>query len=548
MEKGRNEYTFDTVPTVSTQRSTFARPTRTVKTTCNVGSLIPLIVDTDVLPGQTTKASFGLVARTTTPKTTVMDTMYADLYAFAVPWRILWTHFKEFLGENTTGTWAQTTEYTIPCLKTADTTMVKGTIWDYFNLPTGIANLSIPALAFRAYCLIWNDWFRDQNYMAPVTIPLGDDDVFANADNAITGGKPLPVCKFHDYFTSLLPAPQKGAAETLPLGTSAPILVSETPQNTIIGGKELTWTNTITGDLLKTSGGNVQPIAINNAGSTQLSAQNVTGGSITLAPRNLYADLAQATASTMNALRIVGAGQRNKEKDARGGTRVTEIYQNHFGVSNPDGRMQRPEYLGGKRIPVEMQQVAQTSATSGSEPLGTTSAYSQTIDTDGIYVKSFTEHTIVMYLVAIRYTHSYQQGIERQWLKKRKYDLFWPSFANIGEVPAYKSQIRATGTDADNEVLGYQEPWVEYKVKPNVITGAMRSTYATPLDMYHYADYYTTTPVISADFIAETPSYVDRTLTMNHTVEDQFKIDFALKETVTMPMPLHSVPGFFDHF
>ena len=276
MENGRNAYSFDTVPTVSTQRSTFERPVRTVKTTCNVGSLIPLIVDTDVLPGQTTKASFGLVARTTTPKTTTMDTMYADIYAFAVPWRILWTHFKEFIGENTTGTWTQTTEYTIPCLKTADTTIVKGTIWDYFNLPTGIANLSVPALAFRAYCLIWNDWFRDQNYMAPITIPLGDDDVFANADNAITGGKPLPVCKFHDYFTSLLPAPQKGAAETLPLGTSAPILVSETPQNTIIGGKELNWTNTITGELLKTSGGNVQPIAINNTGSTQLAGQTIS--------------------------------------------------------------------------------------------------------------------------------------------------------------------------------------------------------------------------------------------------------------------------------
>ena len=421
MPNGRNQYSFETVPTVATQRSTFSRPIRTVKTTCNVGQLIPLIVDTDVLPAEARKAAFALVARATTPKLTVMDTMYADVYAFATPWRILWAHFKEFLGENTTGTWAQKTEYLVPVLKTVDTTMVKGTIWDYFNLPTGVANLQIPILAFRAYCLIWNDWFRDQNYMAPVTIPLDDNDVVANAANAITGGKPLPVCKFHDYFTSLLPAPQKGEAETIPLGKSAPVIFNpETPK----------WTG-------GAGSGQIDSVQINGNNNTLKNAD--TGAEIY---PNMLADLSTAVAATLNALRIVGAGQRYKEKDARGGSRVTEIYQNHFGVSNPDGRMQRPEYLGGKRIPIEMQQVAQTSMTSGNEALGTTSAYSLTVDGDGMYVKSFTEHTIIMYLVCIRYEHSYQQGIERQWWKRRKYDLFWPSFANIGEVPAYKGQFK----------------------------------------------------------------------------------------------------------
>lgn len=555
----RNTYSYNNVPTVQIERSKFVRE-RGLTTTANVGKLIPLIVDSDVLPGQTTSASATMVIRMTTPVNPFMGNLYGDLYAFGYPQRLAWDEWVEMMGENKDGAWAQTIEKTVPQLKANNTTgFAKGSVFDYMGLPILVPNIEVSQLPFRMYVEIWNEWFRNQSYTAPQANPKDSTNIMQGT-LARAGGDLLPVYKFKDRFTSVLPQAQKGDPVILNIGKEAPIkllsgLVNGNGQFTtanadlaVPGKGQLTHRNlSYTGDPSFAINTN-NKAGLNDYTGTISSSDAAPNGLIIDPNGTLYADLANAVALSMNALRYMGAEQRDLEKDARGGTRYTEILQNKFGVSNPDSRMQRPEYLGGKRIPIQVNQVAQTSASTAESELGRITGYSLTIDKDHIFTKSFTEHMMVMYLLAIRYDHSYSFGIEKQWTRKRKFDFYHPSFAHIGEVPLLNKEIFAQGNATDEQVFGIQEAWSEYKVKPNIVTAAMRPKYPTGLTSWTLTDDYSSLPVCSTEWLIEDIDIVDRVLAVSHTVEDQFKIDMALVEVVTMPMPLHSVPGWFDHF
>ncbi len=536
---------------IDMQRSMFDRSTG-LKTTFNTGKLIPILVD-EILPGDTFKVDTGLVVRMATPIHPVMDMAYLDLYYFFVPNRLTWEHWKEFNGENTSSAWEQTTEYEVPQITSPSGGWNKGTIADYMGLPIGISGLSVARLPITAYCLIWNEWFRDQNLQDPCYINLDETTLNGSnsgdyVTNAQLGAEPLPVNKYHDYFTSALPAPQKGPAVTLPLGNVAPI---ELASNTNAGMLKVAntraiasgWTGTPDQNLGLHVGGSLS--GETTGGLYQESSNNV-GQALVYDPNGtLQTDLSNATAATINQLRQAFQIQRLYEKDARGGTRYIEIIKSHFGVTSPDGRQQRPEYLGGKRIPITTQQVLQTSSTNTTSPQGNTAAFSVTEDADETFTKSFTEHGLLMGLVCVRTQHTYQQGIERMWSRKRRFDYYWPALANIGEQAILNKEIYAQGTSADEEAFGYQEAWAEYRYKPNRISGAFRSTYAQSLDVWHYGDNYDAQPILSNAWIQETDVNMARTLAVQN--EDQFIADFYFKITSTRPLPMYSIPGLIDH-
>lgn len=530
---------FSMLPRNQFERSKF-QIEHTHKTTFNAGKLIPFFCEMDVLPGDTYKMTTSAIIRMSTPKYPVMDNCYADFYYFFIPNRLVWEHWKEFNGENRNGAWTNSTEYEIPTLTTPIGGALTGTLMDYFGIPIGVENIEFNALPIRAYVLTWNEWFRDQNVTAPLTENTGDANATADNENPVLGGTPLSVYKYHDYFTSCLPQPQKGEAITSPLGTTAPVVGN----GQAIGVKG-TNTGVLVARDIGTDAGIVKGVLFgtnneNMPNGTLYKFTNSTG---------LEVDLTQATASTINALRLAFATQRILEKDARGGTRYTEIVRNHFGVISPDARQQRPEYLGGKRVPINMQQVVQTSSTiEGVSAQGNTAAMSLTGDTDNSFTKSFTEHGIILGLVCIRQDHTYQQGLERGWSRKRRLDYYWPSLAHLGEQPVLMKELYARGTNADNEVFGYQERWAEYRYKPNRISGEFRSTYDRPLDSWHYGDLYEDAPVLSTEFLQETAQYIDRTLTVTSTLQNQFIADFYMAITAVRPMPIYSVPGLLDHF
>lgn len=534
---------------IDIQRSTFNRSTQH-KTTFNAGQLIPIYVD-EVLPGDTFKIETSSVIRMSTPIHPTMDNANLDIYYFFVPARIVWEHWKELNGENNTTAWEQTTEYEVPQITAPTGGWEKGTIMDYMGIPTKVQNISVNHLPIRAYVKIWNDWFRDQNVQDPAF--LTNEDATTDGSNgnvyqsdAQKGGMPLPVNKYHDYFTSALPAPQKGPAVLLPLGNEAPVhsVIDNVPTTTNIGQmSEMKIRETITKDeptgnyLLAQSYGRLAP---SNTGATIPSGARYE-------PANLWADLTQATAATVNELRQAFQIQKLYEKDARGGTRYIEVIKSHFGVTSPDARQQRPEYLGGNRIPININQVLQTSSTDTTSPQGNTAAFSLTGNTNDSFTKSFTEHGYIIGLACVRTEHTYQQGIERMWNRKRRFDFYWPALANIGEQAILNQEIYAQGTTADTEAFGYQEAWAEYRYKPSRVSGAFRSNYDQSLDVWHYADYYTSLPILSDTWMRETKANIDRTLAVSSEVEDQFIADFYFKIINTRPMPIYSIPGLIDH-
>lgn len=547
----RNENTrFALNPTnLDIARSTFRRD-HSVKLSFNVGDVIPFYVD-EVLPGDTFQVKTSMVARLQTLLTPMMDNLYLDTYFYFVPNRIVWQHWRELMGENTQSAWIPTTEYSVPQVTAPSGGWSIGSIADYMGIPTGVANLSVNALPFRAYALIMNEWFRDENLSDPLNIPVDDATLAgSNGTNYITdvvkGGMPFKAAKFHDYFTSALPAPQKGPDVTIPVsqGSNLPVV----PLSDKVSDSLLTQNYTAK----FSSGSPTSPSGIFFTPSgAQTSVTVSTSGSGAQIPviNNLWAiDDGSVSAATINQLRMAFQIQKLYEKDARGGTRYIEILKSHFGVTSPDARLQRPEYLGGNRIPVNINQVVQNSATQADgTPLGDTAAFSVTTDVHGDFIKSFVEHGFVIGIMVARYDHTYQQGLERFWSRRDRLDYYFPVFANIGEQPILNKEIYAQGTDQDNEVFGYQEAWADYRYKPSRVAGEMRSKAPASLDVWHLADEYTQLPKLSDAWIREDKTNVDRVLAVTSSVSNQMFADLYVQCKATRPMPMYSIPGLIDH-
>lgn len=548
---------------IDMSRSTFDRSS-SLKTSFNVGDLVPFFID-EVLPGDTFKVKTSKVVRMPALLTPIMDNIYLDTYYFFVPNRLTWNHWKEFNGENTESAWIPKTEYEIPQLTAPDGGWQVGTIADYFGLPTGVSGISVSSLPFRAYALIVNEWFRDQNLQDPLVIPLDDATVEGvNSATFVTdvakGGKPFICAKYYDYFTSALPSPQKGPDVTIPVsaGSNLPVVGN---------GNALALTGSTAASLTQAryiddSGSlNVRSFTMPVATGYQQSAATVSGDRLTLGvptASQFGDDLSKSgliaindgavSMATINQLRLAFQIQKMYERDARGGTRYIEILKSHFGVTSPDARLQRPEYLGGNRIPININQVVQSSATdSNSTPQGNVAGYSLTTDSHYDFTKSFTEHGFVIGLMVARYDHTYQQGIDRMWSRKDRFDYYWPVFANIGEQAIKNKEIYAQGSTKDDEVFGYQEAWADYRYKPNRITGMMRSVYAQSLDVWHLADDYSALPSLSDSWIREDKTNVDRVLSVASSVTNQLFADVFVANRTTRPMPMYSIPGLIDH-
>lgn len=563
---------FATLPSVNIQRSKFKRPHR-YKTTFNSGKLIPFYLEKMVLPGDTHQVHTTLSIRMTTPIHPVMDDAYLDTYFFFIPNRLVWENFEEFMGENKSGYWTNNQSvYQEPHLivdsgSVPSPSSSVGSLYDYFGYPlydapsnnADFSNCSVSALPFRAYCLIWNEWFRSEIVGWPLFIDKGsyDSNLSAIADSdyfstSVYGGAPAPVSKFHDYFTSALPEPQRGPDVTLPLGDLAPVVTRDEYIN-VTGAEPLSLHNVLN----NTSGyvGGDLSVAAASQGSLQNSVQIDTGSSTSggtgvlgVAPNNLYADLSLATSSSINQLREALAMQSFFEKSARYGTRYTELLRGHFGVQSPDARLQRPEYLGGKRIRLNMHQVLQQSATNDVSPQGNTAAYSWTVDSSDSFTYSSVEHGMIIGVLCVRTAQTYQYGIERSSRTRDMLDYYFPSFAHLGEQPIYNYEIFTQGTSVDGEVFGYQEAYADYRYKPSRVTGAFRSNAPQSLDVWHYAEKLTSLPTLSEQWLNQSSLPIDRTLALSSDVQPQFLLDVDFDTTSVRPMPMYSIPGLLPHF
>lgn len=549
---------------IDMSRSTFDR-SASVKTSFNVGDIVPFFLE-EVLPGDTFNVHSSKVVRMQTLLTPMMDNVYLDTYYFFVPNRLVWNHWKEFNGENTESAWLPKTEYSIPQITAPVGGWSVGTLADYFGLPTGVAGISVSALPFRAYALIMNEWFRDQNLQDPLVVPVDDATVQGvNSGTFVSdvakGGKPYIASKYHDYFTSCLPSPQRGPDVTLSVASQGDLPVvakAHTPvpkslwpnsddPTTLKSGVEF-YKSTSAGDWVKSASGST--LGSDSNGLLYGATGAPTGSYNSIVPANLWAvNSGNAIVATINQLRMAFQIQKLYERDARGGTRYIEVLKSHFGVTSPDARLQRPEYLGGNRVPININQVIQQSGTgAGADtPQGTVVGMSQTTDSHADFIKSFTEHGYIIGVMVARYDHTYQQGIERHWSRKTRFDFYWPVFANIGEQAVKNKEIFAQGTAVDDEVFGYQEAWSDYRYKPNRVTGEMRSAYDQSLDVWHLADDYAQLPALSDSWIREDKNTVDRVLAVKSTVSNQLFADIYIKNRATRPMPMYSIPGLIDH-
>lgn len=548
---------FNQVPRLDITRSRFKRR-QDVKLTLDAGKLIPFYVD-EVLPGDTFSIDQAAIIRMTTPIFPVMDNCYMDIYYFFTPNRILWKNWKRFMGENDTGPWAQTQEYTIPQIRVyADSrndVPLEGSLMDYMGIPTKACKknrkdteFEVNALPFRAYAMIWQEWFRDQNVDNPAINSDGDETVSYSDVNddtkidemlkeAYRGGRPLPVNKFHDYFTSAMPSPQKtGQPVVIPLSGKAPVFGYEYNSDAKTPGK-LNFVSHI---------GQNSTIENTDDGRLEINAYKIdSDDKYTYESMSLYTDMSQVNATTINQLRQAFQVQKYYEELARGGSRYREMIYSLFHTKISDKTVQIPEYLGGTRITINMSQVIQTSGTTTESPQGNTAAVSVTPYNGSMFTKSFEEHGYVIGVCCIRHDHTYQQGLERMWSRKTNLDFYYPVFANLGEQAILKKELYLTGTEADNQAFGYQEAWAEYRMKPNRICGKFRSNATGTLDSWHYGDNYKETPNLSQEWMKEGKSEIQRTLAVDN--EPQFIMDTIIDNTSVRPMPMYSIPGLVDH-
>jgi hypothetical protein len=541
--KSVSTHKFAMVPRADIPRSSFAIET-SHKTTFDAGYLVPVYVD-EVLPGDTFNLKMTAFARLSTPLFPVMDNLHLDSFFFFVPNRLIWENWQKFMGEqNNPG---DSIDYLIPQSTSPVGGYLTNTLQDYMGLPTvnqigDDVTISHSALHLRAYNLIWNQWFRDQNLQDSVPAPTDDGpDTYSDFTLLRRG-------KRHDYFTSALPWPQKGDAVSIPLGTTAPVRGNGQAPYVYTSADDYSQIvkNTDWGTAFRPGGNIVGTLANNTAlkwgAGPSLSSRAYTG---------LEADLSEATAATINALRESFQVQRLLERDARGGTRYTEIIRSHFGVISPDARLQRPEYLGGGSTPIIINPVAQTSGTGltgGTSPLGNLAGVGTALASNHGFTQSFTEHGVIIGMVSIRADLNYQQGLRRMWNRKTRYDFYFPVFAHLGEQEVLNKEIYATGTATDDQVFGYQERWAEYRYHPSQITGYFRSTAPTTLDAWHLAQKFTALPTLSDTFIEDRPP-VDRVVAIGESANGkQFIFDSFFQIRTARPMPLYSVPGLIDHF
>lgn len=526
---------FSQVPHADIPRSSFDR-SHGYKTTFDAGNLVPIFVD-EVLPGDTFNLTANMFGRLATPLHPFMDNLFLDTFYFFVPLRLVWTNFPKMFGEQDNP--GDSVSYIVPTITSPVGGYGEQTLYDYFGLPTKVAGITHSALFLRAYNLIWNQWFRDQNLQNSVTV-LKTDGPDPDTNYTI-----LKRGKRHDYFTSALPWPQKGPAVTIPLGAQAPVKgigISTAFSSSLLGGTPLWENNAAVTYASGWSAATAAGVFIKDAAGT------AAVPSATHFPA-IYADLGAATASTINQLRQAFQIQKIYERDARGGTRYTEIIQSHFGVTSPDARLQRPEYLGGGSTPVNVNPIAQTSNTPAvGTPQGNLAAMGTVLHRGSGFTKSFTEHGILIGMCSVRADLNYQNGLNRMWSRSTRWDFYWPALSSIGEQSVLNQEIYAVGSATPGQDLltfGYQERYAEYRYKPSVITGKLRSNSATPLDTWHLAQTFSALPVLNSSFIIEQPP-IARVIAVPS--EPHFILDCYFQLKCARPMPLYGVPGLIDHF